>query len=183
MNKSCHYICLAISIAITVCLIGMTVITNAQVFTRYLFSWTPAWSEEIVRYAMVWIVMLGGAVLLYFDDHIMLYAVPSRLRGRARVFHRNLLRLVMLACSVMLAWTGFRFAFGMVDVLAPGSQLSMFAPTAAIPVGATIASVFLLLLIARDIRLISAGEHAELHDQFLYMDSTFKEQEFAEEGE
>jgi hypothetical protein len=42
----------------------MLVIIFAQVVTRYLFNYTPEWSEELARFLFVWVVFLGSALII-----------------------------------------------------------------------------------------------------------------------
>lgn len=57
-------------VAITLLLIWITVVLVLQVSARYIFSSGMFWTEEMARYAMVWIVFLGAAVVTKEKAHI-----------------------------------------------------------------------------------------------------------------
>lgn len=73
---------------------AMAAIVFLQFFTRYVLNDSLAWTEEIARYALIWITFIGGAVVVRKNSHIavevLLHYLPV---GSARA----LLALVDLA--------------------------------------------------------------------------------------
>jgi C4-dicarboxylate transporter DctQ subunit len=152
----------------------MLIIINSLVLTRYFFSFSPSWTEEVTRYCMVWMVMLGAGVLALFDDHITLYMAVEKLSPRMRYWQRLFGQAVVLAAGVLIAKTGFGFAFGMHGVVAPGTQMTMLVPTLAVPIGAVLMVLFSGLVIARSLSERFGGPKIDLPDQAEYMDCSFK---------
>ncbi len=174
MSKALTTICGTISVLMFLLMLGMVAVMNSLVVTRYLFSFSPSWTEEITRYAMVWMVMLGAAVLALFEDHITLYIFSEKLSPRVRKIMQNAIRLLVASISAVVAWTGFKFAFSMTNILAPGSQISMTAPTIAVPIGATLVSLFTIVLIWNDLRRALRAAPVEVPEQTRFMDGSFK---------
>jgi TRAP-type C4-dicarboxylate transport system permease small subunit len=91
-------------------LLVMTVAVVWQVFGRYALDRAPGWSEELARFLVVWVTMLGAAAVLRSGGHVtitaLLDALPPGL-ARGVVLVRDLL---LLACALVLIWTGYRFA-------------------------------------------------------------------------
>ncbi|MCP5266908.1 MAG: TRAP transporter small permease [Burkholderiaceae bacterium] len=166
--------CRAVTSAMIVLMITMTIVVNSLVVTRYVFSYSPSWTEEITRYSMVWLVMLGAGVLTLFDDHIALTMVVDRLSKRARLFQKLFVQLFVLLMGVLLIWEGFEFAFGLDGVLAPALQVSMLWPAIAVPIGAIFIALFALLQVIDLLARIFGGEGLTMPDQFDYMDNSFK---------
>ena len=54
-------------------------ITGIQVFSRYVLNRSLVWSEETVRFLVVWMCMVGVAVSNYDDDHMMLNILVEKL--------------------------------------------------------------------------------------------------------
>ena len=54
-------------------------ITGIQVFSRYVLNRSLVWSEETVRFLVVWMCMVGVGVSNYDDDHMMLNIVVEKL--------------------------------------------------------------------------------------------------------
>lgn len=174
MGKTLGAMCGLISALMFLLMLGMVVVMNSLVVTRYFFSFSPSWTEEVTRYAMVWMVMLGAGVLALFEDHITLYLFSEKLSHRVRFVMQNAIRILMATISAVVAWTGFKFAFSMTKILAPGSQMPMTIPTIAIPIGATLVSLFCALLIWNDLRRARGATPVDMPKQARFMDGSFK---------
>ena len=163
-----------VTVVITVLMVVMLTIVNSTVVTRYFFSYSPPWKEEMTNYCMVWMVMLGAGILTLFDDHIALYMAVDKLSPRGRYWQSLVAKLVVLVSSIIIVWTGFIQAFREWDVIATGLRISMFWPTVAVPVGALMIAVFSALLIVKAILEKLGGVEVQLPDQADFMDSSFK---------
>lgn len=49
---------------------GMGAIVFLQFFTRYILNDSLAWTEEIARYALIWVTFIGAAVVVRKNMHI-----------------------------------------------------------------------------------------------------------------
>jgi len=58
-------------------------LTLAQVIFRYLLDSPLVWSEELVRYLLVWTSMIGAAGALRLGSHFSLITFVAHLRPRA----------------------------------------------------------------------------------------------------
>jgi TRAP-type C4-dicarboxylate transport system permease small subunit len=81
-----HWIFNAIAI-----LFGLvTLLTIYQVFARFILNNPLVWSEEVVRYSMIWIVLLGSSVALrkglLVSVEIVLHIVPRKIKKWMEVF-------------------------------------------------------------------------------------------------
>lgn len=133
---------------IGVLLVVLTVMVTAiviQIVGRYVFSTTPSWTEEIARMCMAWVTMLGSAALVRRDDHIavtaMIDACPPAL-ARALLALRDALILVMAGG---LTYYGYGLALIGGRRTSPALDIPMFYPYLAIPVGAALIAVMLVL--------------------------------------
>lgn len=177
MRKMLTPLCRAITVLLVLCLAGMTAIMVSLVLTRYLFSFSPAWSEEATRYLMVWLVMLGGAVLVLFDDHITLHLFHDRIGPRLQRLQGIFVRCIILVVGAITAWTGYGFAFSMWDVVAPGSGIRMTVPIMAIPFSMTLITAFAMILILRDLAALMGRNASALPRQDEFMDGSFRPSE------
>jgi len=65
-------------------LIGfMMVWVFVQVISRYAFSYTPSYGEELARYLFVWVVFLSLPVVAKRGGHMAIEMVTLRLKGTA----------------------------------------------------------------------------------------------------
>lgn len=181
MQRILDRICRVTSAVLLVCIVGMTAIMVSLVVTRYVFSFSPSWSEEATRYLMVWLVMSGGAVLVLFDDHITLNILSEKLGRRGRCIQGIIVRAITGTVAIITAVTGFEYSFSMWDVRTSGSGLSLTVPTLAIPVSMTLIALFSLILIARELVKLSGHSPMPIPKQSTYMDGTFRPAEDSED--
>lgn len=167
-------LCRTVTIAMIVLMVAMIIVMNSLVFTRYLFSYSPSWTEEVTRYSMVWIAMLGAGVLALFDDHIALTLLVDKLPPRARLWQKLFVQVFVLAIGLLIVWKGFPFAMGLHGVLAPGLQTSMSYAAISVPIGACLIAISAALQILDLIARIRGQAPLGLPDQFDYMDNSFK---------
>ena len=70
---------------------ALSFIVFLQFFTRYVLNDSLAWTEEVARYALMWLVFIGGAVVTRKNSHIAVELLsnlmpPSRLRTALLAF-------------------------------------------------------------------------------------------------
>jgi C4-dicarboxylate transporter DctQ subunit len=85
-------------------LIALTAFTVFCVVARYVFNSPYIHSDEISRYIVAWVVLLGMAYCLKTHTHIRLDIVISRFKGRARL----LIEVIVIALGIV--WLVIMFA-------------------------------------------------------------------------
>ncbi len=128
----------------------MAVSMSWQVIGRYVFGKAPGWSEELCRFLMLWVAMLGSAAVLRRGGHLTVTALLDALPPRARTVLLALRdALVVMACGV-LAWQGWLFAElnGAQDSAA--MEIPMTVPYLAVPVGGVL--IVLMVVLSRLLR-------------------------------
>jgi TRAP-type transport system small permease protein len=65
-------------------LIAMSFLVIYQVFTRYVLNNPSDFTEEIVRYLLIWTGFIGAAYAFSTRQHMALLIVSSKLNGKAR---------------------------------------------------------------------------------------------------
>jgi len=168
------WLCATTTIILTALFIVMLVIVNANASTRYLMSFSLPWTEELTRYCMIWMVMLGAAVLALFDDHIALNLPNHNWPEPLRHVQKILIHMIVVAVSLVVVWTGFHFALGMSDVVAPALQIPMSVPTLAVPVGASLIALASIVVLYNDIAAPFGLRSISLPLQKAIMDGSFK---------
>ena len=75
---------------------GLAFIVFLQFFTRYVLNDSLAWTEEIARYGLMWVVFIGGAVVTRKNTHIAVELLsnlmkpgPLRVRAARRAGRRS----------------------------------------------------------------------------------------------
>lgn len=121
---------------IMVLAIVMTVVTLLQVFFRYVvYAPFPA-SEEIARFSMIWMAMLGCAVALRWGRHLGVRALVDRLpAGLYDRYMAPCIHIVMMLFFAVVTLEGWNLADRNVMQQSPALEISMFYPYLAVPVG------------------------------------------------
>lgn len=117
----------------------------AQVFGRYMMGSSLSWAEELMRYSMVWVMMLGGTAAIYRGDHMAVDSLAGLPAGRNRHLIRSVLFGIAGAFCVLLVWYGWPAALANAQQSAAASGISMILPYLAIPIGATLMLVQIVL--------------------------------------
>lgn len=131
---------LAAAIFAAVCVLNFT-----QVVGRYTAGSSLNWAEEIMRYSMLWVMMLGGTAAIYRGDHMavdtLLEAMPSRM---AHLVRSLLFGIAGIFC-VLLVWYGWPAALSNANQSAAASGIPMIVPYMALPVGGVLMIVQIAL--------------------------------------
>ncbi len=114
-----------------------------QVIGRYAFGRAPGWSEELCRFLMLWVTMLGSAAVLRRGGHLTVTSLLDVLPARARVIMLALRDALMVGSCGLLAWQGWLFSELNSAQDSAAMEIPMTWPYAAIPVG----SGFILLMV------------------------------------
>lgn len=170
-------ICRAVTWVQLALLLTMLCVMASLVFTRYLFSYSPPWSEELTRFAMIWLVMLGGGVLSLFDDHITLFVFVEKMSPGIRVLRNFVVRFIIVATSAVVVVKGVKFADGMGAVFAWGLQVHMSLPAYSVVAGFGLILFFNLILLAGEIAALFGVKTDMIPRQDQVMDGSFKPQD------
>lgn len=76
-------------------LVIMTVLVLYQVFTRYVLSSPVAFTEELVRYSLIWVSFIAGTYAFLEREHMALTIVRDRFSDRSR-------RVLMIGIDVLI---------------------------------------------------------------------------------
>ena len=101
----------------------MVLIVFANVVTRYYLHFSLAWSEEVTRFMLVWLVFLGSFLAYINDEHlgldIVVKKMPPTLRKIVAVFTNA---LVIFALYAVLEG-GYLMMMANFDWLSPAAEI------------------------------------------------------------
>ena len=125
-------------------LVATLVITLIQVFFRYGLNHSLAWPEEMARWAFVWLVFLGAAMLARRSGHVAIDLIPRMLSARALAIHTFGVSVVMASVATMLVALGFDLV-GRSSYVSPALEWPFVYLYLAIPTGGALTLLFLTL--------------------------------------
>ncbi len=124
--------------------IAMSVVVILQVFFRFVIYVPFPWSEELARYLMIWMGLVGSFVALRRGRHIGVNSLVERFPPVLRRATAIGLHLVLIAFLALIAREGVNLAFFNAAQKSPAMMIPMLYPYLAIPVGAALMIVELL---------------------------------------
>jgi TRAP-type C4-dicarboxylate transport system permease small subunit len=141
---------------LTVLSILIFVVVFLQVLFRYLLRQPLFWSEELPRYLLIWMCFLAAAVAQKHDAHINITLCLAPLSTRARQVLKILTDAIILAFLWILIYSGGLVTSITAHHRSTALQLPMGLVYAALPVGAILMSLYLVLQIADGVRRLKA---------------------------
>ncbi|MGQ9646506.1 MAG: TRAP transporter small permease [Thermodesulfobacteriota bacterium] len=154
MKRILHFFYFLERLESNVCILllfGMTSVVILQVFSRYLFNYSFVWAEELVRYLMIWMVMIGAALVQSKNDHIRIDFLPMLVGPRERRIMETLFRLCILAFVIILIVKGIKLAYFNRLFESPGLGMSKFWPMIALPLGGALIGLYTAKALIQDV--------------------------------
>ncbi len=113
----------------------MTCIVFYSVIMRYIFKSAPFWGEEISRYILVWVSLLGASLAFSNREHAAVEYFTNKMSEKTQKMvtrFTDILSLIFFAYvikyGIISAISGFR-------MVSPATGIKMFYPFLGIPIG------------------------------------------------
>ncbi|MEW4308065.1 TRAP transporter small permease [Rossellomorea marisflavi] len=134
--KMINQINTAIKYIVSTMLIFLTILVVLQVTTRFVINVPLAWTEEIAKYLMIYIVFFGSGLAMRNNQHIAIDFMVEILKEKSKVVLEKIILWVCGIFSVFLIYFGSQLTFRVIEQSTPTLQYSMAWAYAAIPLGA-----------------------------------------------
>ena len=136
-------------VAVETCAAGALVITVAavvllQVLMRYLFATPNPWSEELSRFAFIWVSLLGASLAVEHRAHFGFDQVTKKLAPRTRRAVETFAQAVVLGFALLLIATGIALMDLTLDERSAALNLPVALVYAAAPVSGALMVIHLL---------------------------------------
>jgi TRAP-type C4-dicarboxylate transport system permease small subunit len=125
-------------------------VTCAQVVSRYVFNKSIVWSEELVRFLVIWMCMIGAAVSCYDDSHMMIDSFIVKLPRKAQFFVYTIRQLLITAFSIAASLASFKLIKAAWPTKSGALGISMGLWRAAGTVGLMLIAVYTVLRFIKD---------------------------------
>lgn len=134
--KMINQINTAIKYIVSTMLVFLTILVVLQVTTRFVINVPLAWTEEIAKYLMIYIVFFGSGLAMRNNQHIAIDFMVEILKGKSKVVLEKIILWICGIFSVFLIYFGSQLTFRVIEQSTPTLQYSMAWAYAAIPLGA-----------------------------------------------
>ena len=143
--------------------LGMTTVVCVNIVGRYFFDYSFSWSEEVARYMMIWMTMIGAAMAIRKWSHFRLEFFEHVFGGRARSFFRSLALACVLFVGLLLVWQGVIWLPITNHQLATATQVPMSWIYASLPLAGVLMILFALEAAYDELRQRSGADADSKH--------------------
>ncbi|TQR07487.1 TRAP transporter small permease [Psychrobacillus soli] len=149
LNKVMGYI-------LTLLLAIMTALIFWQVFSRFVVGSSLSWSEELSRFLMIFMIMIGASIALRHNELIAIEILLEKVENLSKKVVVITIHIISIVFFVILIKYGYSMAQSFSNQLAPGLGLSMKYIYLALPLGGILLLLNSLACIVEEI--IGKGE-------------------------
>lgn len=135
----------------------MVVVIFYQVALRYVFNASNIWSEELARYLMCYVVLLGAAIAVRKYSHLQVDFLINMLPARARCIAVSLCTLAGIVFLVFFCQYGIDLCLSTTNSTSSGTGIPMTYAYACLPVGGV-----LMILMSVEVILKELTQFIEL---------------------
>ncbi|MFI7583522.1 TRAP transporter small permease [Kocuria sp. M1N1S27] len=133
-------------------LVGTLGLIVLQVVSRYVFSAPFTWTEELARFALLWLTFVSAGFVMARRIHIAVDLVASKLGRTGGIVLDTFALLTVVVTSGIMAWAGAGFAAGASRLAAPATGLPMSLVYSAAVVGFGLICLHALLHVYLNVR-------------------------------
>lgn len=118
-SRAYNWLTHTLGVILALLLAMMSVLISYQVISRYFFNAPSSLTEELLRYSLIWLGILGSAYCFMLNKHLnlplLVDALSPRPAGRLNAFNAALTFLF----GALLAWGGYHSMIGNALTLTP----------------------------------------------------------------
>ena len=132
----------------------MVILILMQVFSRYFFSYSFPWTEELSRYLMIWSILLLVGNLLGTRGQIKMTYFTDMLPKKWFNIYRLFFDFIFIIYFIYLIINGWLLSLSVANAVSPALNLPMFWPYFAVPFTGFLALLFVIKNVFEDIESV-----------------------------
>ena len=103
----------------------------SQVFFRFVLNHSLSWTEELARYAFIWMHLLGTSLLIAGSGHATVTVILDAMSGGLKKAFRLFIELVILVNGMVMESTALSIPMYLINIsVAVGGLLLVFQAAA-----------------------------------------------------
>lgn len=126
-------------------------VTCTQVICRYVFNNSLVWSEELVRFLVVWMCMIGAAIACFDDSHMTINTFLAKMPVKLQFSLYSLRQFAILAFCLMSSLSSFKLVRTAWNTTSGALGIPMGLWRAAGTVGLLLCALFTMLRYGEDL--------------------------------
>jgi TRAP-type C4-dicarboxylate transport system permease small subunit len=143
-----------LQIAITALIAVMLIPVTLQIFSRF-FEFIPRyiWTEEVARFCLMWLIMLGATIAVRDGTHFDVDVLPAPKTNHGKAVARLIVHIPMLMVALTFVTFGWRFALFGYEQSSEMTGINMLSIHIAWPLAGVCWLLFLGEKIIDDVRI------------------------------
>jgi TRAP-type transport system small permease protein len=133
-------------------LAAMVADVSIQVFFRYVIQDPPTWTEELARFLFTWQIFLAAGLAFGRGSHIVVDALLLVLPRGGRRLLSVISNVIVLGFLSILVWQGINMVRLTSNTTSTAMNLNMGVVYAALPMGAGVSALYVLMRILDSVR-------------------------------
>lgn len=133
-------------------LAAMVADVTIQVFFRYVIQDPPTWTEELARFLFTWQIFLAAGLAFGRGSHIVVDALLLVLPGGGRRLLSVISNVIVLGFLSVLVWQGINMVWLTSNTTSTAMNLNMGVVYAALPIGAGVSALYVVMQIVDSVR-------------------------------
>jgi TRAP-type C4-dicarboxylate transport system permease small subunit len=143
---------------ITVLIAVMIVPVTLQIFSRFLdFIPMYIWTEEVARFCLIWLIMLGATIAVRDNTHFDVDVLPTPKTARGKTISRLIVHVSIFLVALVFAIFGVNFTQFAYIQNSEMTGINMATLYVAWPLAGIVWLLFVLEKILDDIKLYVDG--------------------------
>ena len=154
--------------AIITCLTlsACTILVNANIFTRYLFSTPIYWAEEVATSLFIWTVFIGSAYAYRTKAHLGVDILVKLLPEKAKKVVVLVIHVIEIAVLLMLTYVAAQYVMNSWHRVTDVLMMPRWVFSIAVPIGFGWSLLYAIYYFIMD--LLGKGKEEESHDTGVY---------------
>jgi len=133
-----------------------------QVVTRFIFNDSLTWTEEMARFAFIWVSFLGAALCVEQDSHARISIVSDALPKKLQTILYYAGQVIIIISAAVMVWQGAKLMETVSMQTSPMLGIPMSVFYGAAPVSAVLMAIYSLVKILRAIFGLNKAETGEV---------------------
>jgi TRAP-type C4-dicarboxylate transport system permease small subunit len=133
----------------------MLIVAWVHVIRRYVFNNSLTWSEEFLRFSLVWFALLSASIIHKKRGHLGIVTFREMMPKKIQNFFERSIPYLALVATLLTAIYGVDLMIRVQGQFSPALRIPVALPYAAIPVSFFLMSIYGVAHIIEDFKVAS----------------------------
>ncbi len=106
IDKAHRYLIRGLEVVLITLMVIIVIVVCWQVFSRFILEFPSSYTDELSRFLLIWITMLGASYASGRNSHLAIDILQGKLKGKSRGKLQILIQLFILIFSISVLVVG-----------------------------------------------------------------------------